>query len=172
MPDKKSPDNDEASGGGSKKLIVSAVLCVALLGVGYFLGGMMGGGAAEETAAPAAGEADAEAAVEAAAETHEVGAVVDLEAININLAENHYLRIAVSLGLHPDVKLDDGHGGGGGIHTAPAADLVLTTFSGRDIAELATPEGREEVRTELLEHLAEHYHGDVVSVYFTEFVMQ
>ena len=38
--------------------------------------------------------------------------------------------------------------------------------------ELSSAEGREAARLELMHGLTEHFHGDVASVYFTEFVMQ
>ena len=106
-----------------------------------------------------------------AEEEHAVGSIVDLDAVNVNLLNGHYLRIAVSLGLSEDAHYDDGHGGGE-FPSAPARDLVVTTFSGRSIEELSSHEGRTHVRHELEEGLKEYYHGDVVTVFLTEFVMQ
>ncbi|MFN3255962.1 MAG: flagellar basal body-associated protein FliL [Ilumatobacter sp.] len=167
MPDKKSSGgkSDEEEKKGGLKLPVVIGLCVVLLGAGYFVGGMMGGAApAEET------EAEAEATDEEA--EIEVGKVIDMEAVNINLAEGHYLRVAVSLGLDHEVSLDDGHGKEVEFKTAPAADLVLRQFVGASIEELSTIEGRDEAREALLEKVSEKYDGAVVAIYFTEFVMQ
>lgn len=166
MPDKKSSGgkSDEAEKKGGPGMPVIIGLCVVLLGGGYFLGGMMGGSAAaEETAAEGVVEEETEP---------EVGKVIDMEAVNINLADNHYLRVAVSIGLDSHVELVDSHGKETELFTAPASDLVLNQFLGASIEELATAEGRDHAREELLEHISERYDGAVVAVYFTEFVMQ
>ncbi len=169
MPDKTSEENesnDAASGGGSKKLMTAAVLSIGMIGGGYFMGGALAGGA---TPAPAA--VAAEAVVE---ETHkEMGKLVPLDAVNVNLEDGHFLRIAVTLELDPDYSSSDSHGKDEEeFPSAPAADLVLTTFSGRSMTDLSTAEGREAARVELLTSIEEKYHGKVISLYFTEFVMQ
>ena len=56
--------------------------------------------------------------------------------------------------------------------TAPAADLVLSTFAGKTIEELSTLEGRVAARDHLHEGLKEFYGEEVLTVFFTEFVMQ
>ncbi|WP_420452474.1 flagellar basal body-associated FliL family protein [Ilumatobacter sp.] len=167
MPDTKSPTDEEApKKGGPKKLAVIAVLCVGLLGGGYVLGGKSSapasaadGGAGTETAETETGDEEG---------SSEIGLVIDLEPVNINLADDHYLRVAISLGLSADVELH----GEDEFHTAPAQDVLLSTFSGASIEQLATPEGRDSARHHLLEAVEEHYHGEVAAVYFTEFVMQ
>ncbi len=167
MPDKKSPDADEeTSSGGSKKLMVP-ILAVVLLAAGYLMGGKMGAGSAS---ASDEGEAAAEAEDEHS-EPH-VGIIVNLDAVNINLADSRYLRVAISLGLHEDVSLDDGHGKTAEFPTAAASDVLLRTFTGQTIDALSTEAGREQAREELLAGLEPHYGHDVVAVYFTEFVMQ
>lgn len=173
---KKDTDEEATEEGGKKKgkgkLIIVAVLCVALAGAGYFAGGMMGGDAAAPVAT---------APPEPKIETYE-----DLEAVNINLSDGHYLRIKVSLGLAKTDHAEaggDAHGMKAGAKAAeepaepefnpqPAADLVLTIFSGRSIEDLNSKEGREHAREELLHGLQEYYGEHVLAVYFTEFVMQ
>jgi flagellar FliL protein len=171
MPDKKSSkkDNeDDEKSGGSKRIVTAAIMSVAMLGGGFFIGGKMSGGAA---AAPVAEAATDEEAVPE--EKTELGELVDLEAVNVNLQDGHFLRIAVTLELDPHKESGGGHGAEEAVFpAAPAADLVLTTFSGRAMDELATASGREAARETLLEAVTEAYHGDVVSLYFTEFVMQ
>jgi len=92
------------------------------------------------------------------------------DAVNVNLADGHYLRVAISLGLSADI--DFGHDSPDDFPVAAASDVLLHTFSGRTIAELSSTEGREAARHELEEGLAEHYGEDIVSVNYTEFVMQ
>jgi len=161
MPDTKSPkeESNSESKGGAKRLVMVAVLCVALLGAGFVLGSKMSAPAEAAEASEDAEEED---------DSYEVGYIVDLDAVNINLSDDHYLRVSISLGLSPKVKLKKPEE----FHTAPASDLALAAFSGRTIEELETHDGREAIRTELLEKLDDHYHGEVVSLYFTEFVMQ
>ena len=168
MPDTKSAGEEPEPTGksGPKKMITTAVLAVVLIGVGYFLGGQMGGSgeaAAEESAETT------EASSEEAEEEH-VGIVIDLDAVNVNLADGHYLRVAISLGLSEDI--DFGHGSPDEFPVAAASDVLLSTFSGQTIESLASEEGREHARHQLEEGLAEHYGDDIVSVYYTEFVMQ
>lgn len=165
MADKKS--NEAAGGsGGSKRMIVVVALCVVIAGAGFVLGGRMTG----------AGPTVPAEAVETAPEPT-IDAIVELEPLNVNLADGHYLRLAVAIGLtgHTDAG-GGGHGGGADdappIETAPASDLVLSTFAGRQMTHLATPEGREQARADLHAGLVDFYGEDVVAVLFTEFVMQ
>ena len=176
MPDTTSPADDpsEKKKGGPKRLITIGALCVGLLGGGYVLGGRLGSPPASADDGSAASAEGQGASGEEGGEDHdgehaaEIGHVVDLEAVNINLAGDHYLRVAISLGLSPDVELEEPEE----FHTAPASDVLLSTFSGATIEELSTAAGRDEARTRLLEQIEEQYHGEVAAVFFTEFVMQ
>jgi flagellar FliL protein len=154
-----------ARSGGLLRTAVIVFLLLGIAGIGYVLGGR---GAAP---ASSAGAVPADAAATSSEESEvaeEHGPVVTMDPININLAEGHYLRIAIALGLSAEAKVDEEHG----FDTAPASDVVLSTFSGMAMSELTSADGREHTREQLLEALADHYGGDVVHVYFTEFVMQ
>jgi flagellar FliL protein len=173
-------DGASEAKGGKGRLVLMAGLCVAMMGGGYVLGGR--GGAAEGAATEAGdgtesmaegehGESVEGTAGEACTPTTEppeLGHVVDLEPMNVNLAEGHYLRVAVSLELGHEVELEEPSE----FPSAPAKDIVVSTLSGRTVAELATPEGRDMVKTELEEAIVDRYHGDVHAVFLTEFVMQ
>jgi flagellar basal body-associated protein FliL len=171
------PDAPEAPKSKSKrKLFIAIGLCAVLAGVAYMLVGR-GGAADADVATDGTGTGDT-VVVETPAAL-EFTEIVDLPAININLADGHYLRVAVSLGLHAveEEAAADGHGAavvdeGPSIPIAPAEDIVLATFSGRTMATLATTEGREEAKLALTAQIAEHYGAIVTSVFFTEFVMQ
>lgn len=170
MSDKKSSENAApaaeaapAKSGGLLRTVVIVFLLIGIAGIGYVIGGR--GGAAP--AATASGS-DAAADKEAEKEAEKKGPVVEMEAININLAEGHYLRIAVALGLSADVKLKEPEE----FDKAAASDVVLGTFSGMNMADLTSTEGREHAREAVLEALEPHYGEEVVHVYFTEFVMQ
>ncbi|GAA1436021.1 hypothetical protein GCM10009641_33690 [Mycobacterium cookii] len=91
------------------------------------------------------------------------GEVMTMEPIQVNLADGHYLRIGIALQLSADAHGADG---------SKALDATIDLFSGVDQAELAKAGQRQELKHELEEKLHEHYHGDVLEVYFTEFVTQ
>ena len=91
------------------------------------------------------------------------GEVVKLEPVQVNLAGGHYLRLGLALQLTETAHEVDG---------SKALDAAITVFSGRPVGELNKPEMREELRVELVHMLEERYHGDVMEVYFTEFVTQ
>lgn len=171
MPDKKSSESDSTPSRGVGRYLIVAVLCIALLGGGYALGGGLGGGAAGATTGED-GSAEEGEVEEAPIET--IAAVVDLDAVNVNLADGHYLRVAVSVGLSEVEAGGGGHGGDEEVHfeTAPAADLVLTTLSGRRMEELADADGREAARHDLEEGLVAYYGEGIVTVLLREFVMQ
>lgn len=175
MPDTTSPSGPEppaatasSKRGKGRPLVVGAV-CAALAAGGFFIGGKMGG-SAPAAASPPATEPEAP----------KVAEIVDLDPVNVNLAEGHYLRISVSVGL----PAHEEEAGGGGGHdeeedtgpvfpTAPVADLVLSTFSGRKMDELSNEAGREAARQDLLAGIQNYYgEEEVLTVFFTEFVMQ
>lgn len=128
-----------------KKLIIIVLAAVLLLGGGA--GGYLfltGGEEAEPAPEP--------------------GAVVALEAVTINLADGHYLKMKLALQATADAAEEpDG---------SKALDLAITQFSDLKMAELSSTKGRSHAKEELREKLTEAYEGEVMDVYFTEFVMQ
>ena len=133
--------------GGRKKLVLVAVLVVALVAAGawWFL------------LKPSGGEAEAEP-------EPVPGDVVALEAISINLADGHYLRVGIAL----QATADAAHAPEG----SQALNLLIDTFTGRTVEELATTETRAALQEELAHQVEEAYHHEVMDVYFTEFVTQ
>jgi flagellar FliL protein len=131
--------------GGKKKLLMILVLVVALAAAAWFLILKPGGGESEAEAAPVAGE------------------VVPLEATQVNLAGGHYLRIGIALQLVEGAHELDG---------SMAMDSMISTFSNRQLNEVVNAKSREELRKKLVEVVDHRYHGEVMDVYFTEFVTQ
>ncbi len=174
MPDTTSSTTEEPTSsegkGGKGRLIITVVLCLGLAAAGFVLGGKLSGG--DGAAAAAADEEPVEEPEPVVAK------IVELEPVNVNLADGHYLRIAIALGLSEHaLHAEEGGGGHGGgdefvFETAPASDLVLGTFSGRLMADLESHEGREAARHDLFEGLENFYGEDIVTVFLTEFVMQ
>lgn len=107
----------------------------------------------------------------------EIGAV---DAMNINLAGGHYLRVAVGVQLEAGTLAEEWVKADG----AKVNAAVIEVFSGQDMAELNTTEGREAAREELKTHLmmegAENgtttttmkgaAPNPILDVYLTEFV--
>ena len=130
-----------AEKGGKKKLLI--ILLVLLLGAGAAWWFMLRPAAAEEEPVP--------------------GEVVALEAIQINLRDNHYLRIGLAL---------QGVEGAHEVDGSKALDATIEIFTGEDMVELAQKEYRQKLKKKLEHDLEELYHGDVMGVYFTDFVTQ
>jgi flagellar protein FliL len=141
----------------------SIAVPIACLAVGALLGPKVLGtqGAAGAAAAPAA-------PVE---QEVELGEVVVLDPVTVNLADGRVLKVGVALQLtaeakHAKAEKDDPTKG-----YAPALDAVLDTLGRHSMAELVEPDGRDRAKVALVERLEELTHGDVVDVYFHQFVM-
>jgi flagellar FliL protein len=132
----------------SKKRLLILVLGVLLLGgsAGGFL--LLGSGDAE--AEPAGPEA---------------GVVVPLDAVTINLADGHYLKVKMSLQATVEAGEEE-------IDGSRALDAAIGYFSNMEIAELSSTAGRDKAKHELVERIGEAYEGHIMDLYFTEFVMQ
>lgn len=91
------------------------------------------------------------------------GEVVKLEPIQVNLQGGHYLKIGIALQLTADAKEADG---------SKALDATIEEFSGRDMDTLTRPASRERLKKELEKELKHRYEGEVMGVYFTDFVTQ
>jgi len=171
MADKKEASSDDGGEVAKKsrkgKLIVVGVAFAGLAAGAYVMG--------NKTAAPAQSGGTTTtttiALIDGCVKEPDPGVpenLVDLPEMSINLADGHYLRAAVSLGLCADVVLAEGEE----FPSAPAKDLIVTGLSGRDMAVLSTAEGREAAKEALTEQISAAYRGVVYEVFFVEFVMQ
>jgi flagellar FliL protein len=91
------------------------------------------------------------------------GEVVTLEPMQVNLAASHYLRVGIALQLVEGSDKVDG---------SKALDAAIDVFSGLGMPEVNDPAKRATYKKELEEELDDRYEGDVMGVYFTEFVTQ
>jgi flagellar protein FliL len=141
----KDKDDGDAPKKSKKKLIIIIVaLVIAVAGGGA--GGYMMFAPAGPKAAP------------------KPGIVVPLEAITINLAEGHFLKLRIALQATSAVaEALDG---------SKALDIAINLFSNRSVAELSSNEMRNRMKKELLDKLEKAYEEEVMDVYLTEFVMQ
>jgi flagellar FliL protein len=134
-----------------KKLVVIAVpLLLVLVAAWYFVLGPGSGGseAEEKPKAP------------------ELGAVVALDPITMNLADGRLLKVGLALQLPLEPASD--HEVTGSV----ALDEAIAFLGEHTYAQLAKPAARQEAKKELSHRVAKRYHEDVLGIYFTEFVMQ
>lgn len=141
----KPADGAEAPKKSKKKLIIIILAAVLLLGggaSGYFF--VFAGDGTEPPPEP--------------------GVVVQLDAITVNLADGHFLKISIALQATADAHEEpDG---------SKALDLLISEFSNRSVAELSSNGARDEAKKSLKKKVEKAYHGEVMDIYFTEFVMQ
>jgi flagellar FliL protein len=143
----KAPEETEEKGGGKKKLIlILVVVLLAAAGAAYFF--LFAG----------SGEASAEEPVP--------GEVLALEPIAVNLAGGGYLKIGVTLQFTEDA----GGGEHGGADGSRATDLIISTFSQAKPADVNG--AREALKESLEKKIVEAYDGDVMGIYYTEYVTQ
>lgn len=100
---------------------------------------------------------------EAAEPAPEPGEVFTVEAMSINLADGHYLRLGLGLQLTAEAHELD---------AAKARDAAIVLFSGKSVEEVSDPESRDALKGELAHQLDELYEGEVMGVYLTDFVTQ
>lgn len=121
-----------------KLLVIAAVVALVVGGGAYFLLGSSGEAPPEE------------------------GEVLALDAITVNLADGHFLKVKIALQATADAEEVDG---------SKALDLAVDQFSNLAVAELSN-EGRSQHKADLKKKVVEVYEGDVMDIYFTDFVMQ
>ena len=152
MSDKEAPT--EAPKKSKKKLLIIIVIALVVLGgggAGAFF--MLSGDSAE-----------------AKAKEPVKGVVVTMEdALTINLAEGHYLKLGFALQATEEAGEVE-------VDMAEAIDLAIDQYTGMEIAELETTKGREAAKAELLEKIEKVYNVEdkhiIMDIYFTQFVTQ
>ena len=141
-PAKATPEGEEASGGGKKKLVLVVVALLAVGAAAYFF---------VLKPKPDGKEKPVE------------GEVIALEPRQVNLEGPHYLKFGLTLQGTADAHELEG---------SKALDAAISLFSGRSIEEVTRPAELKHLKQELQEELEHLYHGDVMDVYFTDFVTQ
>jgi flagellar protein FliL len=149
---KDAPADDEAPKGGKKKLLIIGLVAVLAIGAAaYFF--VFSGGGAEAEPAPEAGSV-----------------VLTVDPVAINLAGGSYLKIGLALQF--SLAYDEGAGGheGGEPDGSKALDIAIAQFSGAALTDVQT--NREALKAALQDSIVKAYHGDVYSIYYTEYVTQ
>jgi flagellar protein FliL len=127
-----------------KKLIIILVVLLVVGGLGYQM--TLGKSKATGAAKPVK------------------GAVLKLDSVSLNLAGGHFLKVGIALQETTKAPSDfDG---------SQATDIAISQFSGMSMDQLQVPAKREAAKKDYLEKLEQVYKGEVMDVYFTEFVMQ
>ncbi len=143
-----------ATGGRTKLVVVAAAVLVVVAAAWYFvLGPGSGGSSAEEKP-----------------EQVELGEVVALEPITMNLADGRLLKVGLALQL--PLEPPAGGGGHGEFSGSVALDEAIAFLGEHTYDQLAAPAARQAAKKELSHRVNERYHHGVLEVYFTEFVMQ
>lgn len=137
-------------GKGRKKLFVVLALLLAATAGWYFLLGPGAGKAKDRDAPPKPGE------------------VLALEPITMNLADGRLLKVALALQL-PVAKEGEKEEE---LNGSVALDEAISFLGKYRYVDLVSPDAREVAKAELSTRVSERYHGEVMQVYFTEFIMQ
>ena len=139
----KAPETSAEDGekkGGKKKLIIIVVAVLAIAGAAYWF--LLKPSGPEPPPKP--------------------GEILTLDPTQINLAEEHYLRLGMALQLTVGAEEADG---------SKALDAAIEIFSGKRLEQIEGHK-RDKLKERLLKELEHLYEGDVMDVYFTEFVTQ
>ncbi|RBY95161.1 flagellar basal body protein FliL [Blastococcus sp. TF02-8] len=159
--DKNAPaegEETESKGGKKKLFIILAVVLLAGAGAAYFF------------LFSSSGEAEA-----TEAEPVSSGTFLALEPVAVNLAGGGYLKVGVSLEITEEGAAASGGHGGGGVDGSKATDLVISTFSQAQPADVVG--AREALKEALEKKIIEAYtdHDGVkaiMAIYYTEYVTQ
>ena len=139
----KTPETDEAEAKGGKKKLLLIMLVVLLAAGGAAYFFLFSGSA--KAAAPVP------------------GTVMTLDPVAVNLSGGGYLKVGVALQLTStaDSKTMDG---------AKAIDLVISTFSQAAPADVTG--AREALKKALEKKIEKAYDGEVMGIYYTDYVTQ
>ncbi|MBX7139187.1 MAG: flagellar basal body-associated FliL family protein [Oligoflexia bacterium] len=180
--DKEEASAETAAKPKSKKKLIIIVAAVLVL---------VGGGAA---AALMSGSKKAPESEEEQAHQEENRhlAAVQLDTIIVNLSENaSFLKVKMTIEYDPEILAKySGEGGGGGgaggegeggmpplfaEKEAQIRDAIINTLSAKSAAEVLNPDGKDQLKEDLVEAINEALgleEGPVVNVYFKEFLVQ
>lgn len=96
----------------------------------------------------------------------EGGAMVQMEAMTVTLAEGHFLKVQIA------IQLVEGKAAPETFETIRAAQLIIDTFSNREVSALTTNAARKDLTSQLLKGLQKAYPEEVFDVFLTQFVIQ
>jgi len=161
----KEPEKPEKK--SSKKLMVIIGVAVLLLGGGGFAGWKFL--LADKASGP---EGESGQGTGAAAEgTPKIAIIYDMKPFIVNLLGNQgkrYLKAKVDIEVDSEEtasELKD--------RQSQLRDAVLLLLAGKSFEDISSPEGKTQLRNELIGRINEHLKsGTIQNLYFTEFVVQ
>jgi flagellar FliL protein len=144
-----------------KKLVIVAAVVLVLLAVGGFVGKSL-------LAGPAEPEPDPKTVA---------GDVITLDPMTLNLADGRYLKLTLALQLSEAASpaagsAEESAAAAPALDGAKALDCAIGVLGQHTYAELIAPGGRASAQKVLSAQVKKRYPGDVLGVYFTEFLMQ
>jgi flagellar protein FliL len=97
------------------------------------------------------------------------GIVTQIEdALTVNLADGHYLKLKFSLQQTADA--------GEAVDASEALNLAIDEYTGKAVAELSTEKGRDAAKADLLQKIVHAYtvegKQEIMDIYYTQFVTQ
>ncbi|MBO3129985.1 flagellar basal body-associated FliL family protein [Dermatophilus congolensis] len=154
-------EEDDKKSGGNKKLIIIlvAALVVVLVAAGVIVMMLLGGNKEPEP--------------DPATQNGAVYAMKD--PMTLNLADGKFLKVNLAIQMS---KAGDEHLTEAGVDAAKGPDLskardaAIEILSKYKYSDLLQHEKKSEAQETLSKEVKKRYDGDVLSVYFTEFVMQ
>jgi flagellar FliL protein len=155
--------------GSAVVLVAGATAALWYLGVGPFAGGRPKH--AEATAAIEEGKPDGAGNAEGGAPGGPPGGLVALAPFIANLADDGGRRY-----LKATFQIDVGSANAPAsieAHLPQVRDLLLTLFTSKTYDEIRTPEGKQQLREEIIGRVNQVLDRDLAkAVYFTEFIVQ
>jgi flagellar FliL protein len=94
------------------------------------------------------------------------GEVVKMDPTTLNLADGHYLKVAV------DISLVAGKATATDFQISHAEQLVIDEFSNRQMSSLQSNSERQQLTKDLEKKIKKAYDGEVFTIYLTQFVAQ
>ncbi len=106
--------------------------------------------------------------------TKEPGAVVNLkDAMTLNLADGKYLKMGLALQLSEEAtQKAGGEKALAAFDGSKARDAAIGVLGHYTMEQLLKPDNKEKAQNLLSKEVNERYEGQVIKVYFTDFVMQ
>lgn len=96
-------------------------------------------------------------------------AYVDVKEMTMRLADagtEHYIKLSPVLGV-PEAKSDEM-----GEKLPVVRDRIVTVVTACSAADLATPAGKDKLKSDLMTVLHKDFHDDVVDIYFSDYLVE
>jgi flagellar basal body-associated protein FliL len=170
-----------AKAGSRSNLVPALVVAAGLVGGGVMMGRSdtgsaeasstpttMGSGEHMDDGSMSMGE-HLDCAAEDIRSEPEMGPVVSLEPITINLKDDHYLRVGIALQFDSATSLEELTESG---HANTALDSVIQVLGGRAKEEFESNRAQQQAKDEITELVRPRFECHVLEVLFTEFVTE